>query len=67
MEPTARTLERRREVSLLELRAEPGKEGTSTRALRSQGWSKVEKRKVEEKHLEISLPRMPGREQGNLT
>jgi hypothetical protein len=37
-----------------------------TRALGIQGWSKVEKRKVEEMYLEISLPRIPGGEQENL-
>jgi hypothetical protein len=38
-----------------------------TKALGIPGWSKVEKRKVEEKHFEISLPRMPVGESGNLT
>jgi hypothetical protein len=37
-----------------------------TRALRIQGLSKVEDRKVEEMHLEISLPWMTGEKQKNL-
>jgi hypothetical protein len=44
--------------------AEDGAEGIPSSALASQGRCKVDKRKVEEMHLEIFLLRMPDEEQG---
>jgi hypothetical protein len=49
-----------RQGSSLRLRDPP------SRALRTQNWSKVEKRKVKEMQLEISLPTMPVGEQENV-
>jgi hypothetical protein len=52
--------------NLSEPSAEPVKEGTPTKALRSEGRSKMEKRKAEDKHLKIVLLRIPGGKQKNL-
>jgi hypothetical protein len=53
--------------SLWEPRAEPGTEGFPNQSSRRpMASSKVEKRKVKEMHLEISLPRMSSGEQENL-
>jgi hypothetical protein len=52
--------------SIYQPRAEPETEGSSNQSLGEPKAEQVEKRKVAEMHLEISLTRMPSGEQANL-